>query len=49
MTNGEESENADRKIRRILRKSRLFHDIDSDLDLLNYDRFHIPETEKKII
>ena len=49
MTNGEESENADRKIRRILRKSRLFHDIDSDLDLLNYDRFHIPETDKKII
>ena len=49
MTNGEESENADRRIRRILTKSRLVHDIDSALDLQNYDRFDIPETEKKII
>ena len=30
-------------------KSRLVHDIDSALDLQNYDRFDIPETEKKII
>ena len=49
MTNGEESENADRRIRRILTKSRLVHDIDSALDLQNYDRFDIPETERKII
>ena len=49
VTNGEESENADRRIRRILTKSRLVHDIDSALDLQNYGRFDIPETEKKII
>ena len=49
MTNGEESENPDRRIRRILTKSRLVYDIDSALDLQNYDRFDIPETEKKII
>ena len=49
VTNGEESENADRRIRRILTKSRLVHDIDSALDLQNYDRFDILETEKKII
>ena len=49
MTNGEESENPDRRIRRILTKSRLVHDIDSALDLQNYGRFDIPETEKKII
>ena len=49
MTNGEESENVDRRIRRILTKSRLVHDIDSTLDLQNYGRFDIPETEKKII
>ena len=49
MTNREESENADRSIRRILTKSRLVHVIDSALDLQNYDRFDIPETEKKII
>ena len=49
MTNGEESENADRRVRRILTESRLVHDIDSALDLQNYDRFDIPETEKKII
>ena len=49
MTNGEESENADRRIRRILIKSRLVLDIDSALDLQNYDRFDIPETEKKIV
>ena len=49
VTNGEESENADRRIRRILTKSRLVHDIDSALDLQDYDRFDIPETEKKII
>ena len=49
MTNGEESENADRRTRRIFTKSRLVHDIDSALDLQNYDRFDIPETEKKII
>ena len=49
MTNGEESKNADRRIRRILTKSHLVHDIDSALDLQNYDRFDIPETEKKII
>ena len=30
-------------------KSRLVHDIDSALDLKNYGRFDIPETEKKII
>ena len=30
-------------------KSRLVHDIDSALDLQNYDRFGMPETEKKII
>ena len=47
MTNGEESENADQRIRRILTKSRLVHDIDSTLDIQNYDRFDIPETEKK--
>ena len=49
MTNGEESENADRRIRRILTKSYFIHDIDSALHLQNYDRFDIPETEKKII
>ena len=49
VTNGEESENADRRIRRILTKSRLVHDVDSALDLQDYDRFDIPETEKKII
>ena len=49
MTNGEESENADRRIRRILTKSDLVYDIDSALDLQNYHRFDIPETEKKII
>ena len=49
MTNGEEIENADRRIQRILTKSRLVHDIDSALDLQNYGRFDIPETEKKII
>ena len=49
MTNGEESENSDQKIRRILTNSRLVHDIDSALDLQNYDRIDIPETEKKII
>ena len=48
MTNAEESENGDRRIRRILTKSRLVHDIDSALDLQNYDRFDIPKTEKKI-
>ena len=30
-------------------KSRLVHDIDSALDLQNYGRFDIPETEKKIM
>ena len=30
-------------------KSRLVHDIDSALELQNYDRFDIPETEKRII
>ena len=49
MTNREERENADRRIWRILTKSRLVHDIDSVLDLQNYERFDIPETEKKII
>ena len=49
MINGEESENADRRIRRILTKSCLVHDIDSAIDLQNYDIFDIPETEKKII
>ena len=49
MTNGEESENADRRIRRILTKSSLVHDIDSALDFQNYDRFDIPEIDKKII
>ena len=49
MTNGEESENSDRRIRGILAKSRLVHDIDSALDLQNYGRFDIPETGKKII
>ena len=49
MTNGEESKNADRRIQRILTKSRLVHDIDSALDLQNYDKFDIPETEKKMI
>ena len=49
MTNEEESKNADGRTRRILTKSRLVHDIDSALDLQNYDRFDIPETEKKII
>ena len=48
MTNWKVSENADRRIRRILRKSRAFHDIDSALDLPNYGRFYIPESEKKI-
>ena len=47
MTNGEESENADWRIRRILTKSRLVNDIDSALDLQNYDRFDIQETQKK--
>ena len=42
VTNGKESENADRRIRGLLTKSRLFHDIDSALDLQNYDRFDIP-------
>ena len=48
MTNGEESEDADRRIRRILTKSRLVHDMDLALDLQNVYRFDIPETEKKI-
>ena len=30
-------------------KSHLVHDIDSVLDLQNYDRFDIPEPEKKVI
>ena len=30
-------------------KSRLVHDIDLALDLQNYDRFDIPDSEKKII
>ena len=47
--NGEESENADRRIQRILTKSRLVHDIDSTINVQNYDRFDIPETEKKVI
>ena len=46
VTNGEE---IDRSFRRILTKSRLVHDIDSAFDLQNYDRFDIPETEKKVI
>ena len=33
----------------ILTKSSLVHDIDLSLDLQNYDRFDIPDTEKKII
>ena len=41
--------NADRKFQRMLTKSRLLYDTDSALDLQNYDRFDIPETEKKII
>ena len=49
MTNGEESENVDRRIRRILTKSRVVHDIDSARGLQNYDSFDIQETEKKII
>ena len=49
VTNGEESENGDRGIGRILTKSRLVHDIDSALDFQNCGRFDIPETEKKII
>ena len=36
-------------IRRILRKSRFVHDIDSALVWQNYDRFDLPETEKKTI
>ena len=32
-----------------MKKSRLVHDIHSALGLQNYDRFHIPETEKKMI
>ena len=48
VTNVEESENADWRIRRIFTKSRLVHDIDSALDLQNYDRFDRAETEKKI-
>ena len=49
MINGEESENADWRIRRILTKSCLVYEIDSAVDLQNYDRFDIPETDKKII
>ena len=49
VTNGEVSENADPKIRRILTKSRLVHDIDAALDLQNYDRFDIPESQKKTL
>ena len=48
MKMGKKSENADRKIRRILRKSRLVHDIYSALELQNYDRSDIPETEEKV-
>ena len=47
MTNGEESENADRRIQRLLTKSRLVRGIDSALNLQTYDGFDIPETEKK--
>ena len=47
MTNGEESDNADRRIQWLLTKSRLVHGIDSALNLQTYDRFEIPETEKK--
>ena len=36
-------------IGRILTKLRSVHNIDSALDLKNYDRFDIPETEKKVI
>ena len=49
MTNGEESENADWRIRRILTKFHLVHNIGSALALQNYGKFDIPETEKKII
>ena len=49
MTNGEESENEDRRIRRILTKSCLVHDIDSALDLQNHGRFDVPDIEKKTI
>ena len=49
MKNGEESENADQRIQKILKKSHLVHDIDLVLDLKNYEKFHLPETEKKII
>ena len=49
MTNGEESEDADRRIRRILTKSRLLYYIDLALELQNFDRFDTLETEKKII
>ena len=47
VTNGEESENEDRRIRRILTKSRLVHDIDSALDLQNYDIFVYQKLRKK--
>ena len=47
MTNGKESENADRRIQRLLTKSRLVRGIDSALNLQTYDGFDIPETEKK--
>ena len=47
MTNGEESENAYRRIQRLLTKSRLVRGIDSALNLQTYDGFDIPETEKK--
>ena len=49
MTNGEESENADRRIRKILTKSRLVHDIHSALESQNYGRIDIRETKQKII
>ena len=47
VANGEESENEDRRIRRILTKSRLVHDIDSALDLQNYDIFVYQKLRKK--
>ena len=49
MTNREGSENEDRRIQSLVTKSCLVHDTDSALDLQSYDRFDIPETEKKII
>ena len=36
-------------LKRILTKSCLLHETDSALDLQSYDRFDIPETEKKNI